>query len=67
MGTRTRDVGSGSGNFQSAEQVISYKSIPNQVFGGLIPGMTGSSRDYTGRSVSPRPIGQDIKIKTSTG
>ena len=62
----TRDVASGGGTLLAEEQVISYKSIPSQLFGGPIPGMTGgSSRGTTGRSMSPtdrKIIGQEIKI-----
>ena len=69
-GSKTRDAASGGGMFISAEQVISYKSIPNKVFGGPIPGIVNSSRQQTGRSGSPterRPAGPDVKIRTATG
>ena len=64
----TRDVASGSGTIHG-EQVISYKSIPNKVFGGPIAGLTSTDRGQTGRSGSPterKVIGQEIKIQTTT-
>ena len=69
MSGHTRDAASGGGNVLHGEQVVSYKSIPNKVFGGPIPGP--SSRSHTtGRSISPhterRVMGPEMLIKTST-
>ena len=49
----TRDAASGGGKVIHGEQVVSYKSIPNKVFGGPIPGPSSRSVHTTGRSVSP--------------